>query len=250
MTCIQQVEMTDELALEVAAELKPKATLDRLADAGHRLRSRPDVLRSHLRFLASSPDRLAEVSRSAYWHVNGFAKIKLVERDDFCVRLHVWPAGKDRTGDRDPHSHRWDFASWIVVGPGLSEMHFTVTDSSDTGGLRHVEYDYGRCRAGDRHGKPRLKPGGGVAWLRAKAPLVRDYDSVYACSHTVIHTVAPAPGGDLVATIVLQGPPLADSNAVYRSYGHRHFPALERPIDLTDLGVLIRAVEAAITIRQ
>ena len=74
-----------------------------------------------------------------------------LRKDEDGFGRQVLPAG--RTSGRPartavatstPHSHRWDFASWVAVGPGLLETYFTKTESSDPAGSAHVHYDYGR----------------------------------------------------------------------------------------------------------
>jgi hypothetical protein len=242
MTTSHPCAATRELVAEITAALGPTVALAKLVDAALWLRSRSDLLQSRLRFLVSHPDRLAEIAQSAYWHVNGFAKVKLVERDEFSVRLHVWPAGRDRRGDTEPHSHRWDFASWIAVGAGLSENYFAECDSSEPGGRLHVRYAYGRRATGNGY----LMPQGVVTSLLSDPPQERDTGTVYGCSHETIHTVAPV-GHDLVATVVLQGRAVAESTAVYRPFGQLRFPHLEPPIDPDHLAGLFGAVDVAIT---
>ena len=50
-----------------------------------------------------------------YRHPNGFSKIRLVGLTDYgwAARLHVWNVG---SSDRDIHSHRWPFASYVLSG--------------------------------------------------------------------------------------------------------------------------------------
>jgi hypothetical protein len=229
---------------EIEAVAEPSASLAGLVAHAERLRDNPDLLRCRLRHLRSHPDRLDEVARRSYWHVNGFAKVRLIARGEYCIRLHVWPSGKDRRGDVEPHGHRWDFASWVVVGRGLRETYFTETDSDTSNSQLHVRYDYGRRTNGNGY----LKPRGVVRWLRPDPPQERGRNAVYGCSPTLIHTLAPV-GCELVATVVLQGQPVVESTTVYRPYRHPGFPDLQLPIAPTDLGDLLEAVEAAITIR-
>ena len=241
MTAVHPCATTGELVSDIEAAAEPSASLAELVALAEQLRDNPDLLLCRLRYLRSHPDRLDETARRSYWHVNGFAKVKLVERGEYCVRLHVWPAGTSRAGDREPHSHRWDFASWVVVGAGLSETYFTEIDSS-AGDPTHVRYDYGRRHTGDGYLKCRKT----VTGLRADRPQVRGRNTVYGCLHTAIHTVAPV-GCGLVATVVFQGPQLAESTAVYRPHLDHSFPDLQRPIAPSDLGALLREVEAVIT---
>ncbi len=241
MTLLRRCAPLDEIVTEIVTALRPGAPLSGLVDAVHRVREKADLVRSHLRFLLSNPDRLAEVTQRAYWHVNGFLKIKLASDEGLCLRLHIWPPGENRRGDVEPHSHRWDFASWVAVGPGLSETYFTRTDSSDPAGSAHVHYDYGR----PAEQEPRLQSGGGVAWLRPEAIHERTAGTVYGCAHQMIHTVAPR-GSDLIATVLLQGPTLTKTTPVYRPYGHQEFRVLEPSIGTDELAALIGAVENAL----
>jgi hypothetical protein len=163
--------------------------------------------------------------------------MKLAADPRFCLRLHVWPPGVNRGGDVVPLSHRWDFASWIAVGPGLLETYFARTDSSDPEGKAHVHYDYGR----PADHEPRLQSGGGVAWLRPVAALQRTAGTVYDCAQRMIHTVAPL-DSDLIATVLLQGPTVSSTTAVYRPFGRHGFRDLERPVGTAELAALIGAV--------
>jgi hypothetical protein len=238
---LHQASALDVLIREVIAAPRQDVAMGRLVDAAHRVQQRADLVQSHLQFVLTSPDQLAEIARHAYWHVNGFVKIRLAGNSTFCLRLHIWPPGENRRGDTEPHSHRWDFASWIAVGPGLLETHFARTDSGDPAGNAHVHYDYGR----PADHEPQLQSGHGVAWLRPVTTLQRTAGIVYDCAHSVVHTVEPL-GSDLIATVLLQGPAVTGTTAVYRPYGNYAFRDLERPVGTSELAALIGAVDDAL----
>jgi hypothetical protein len=193
--------------------MRPDAPLGGLGDAVERVRERVDLVQSHLRFLRSTPEHLAEVAQRAYWHVNGFLKIRLATEEGFCLRLHIWPP----------------------------ETYFGRTDSADPAGGAHVLYEYGR--PADRDAL--LQPGGGVVWLRPEAHHQRTPGTVYDCDYRMVHTVAPC-GTDLLATVLLQGPTKTTTTPVYRPFGHQEFGVLERPVETEELAALIGAVEEAL----
>lgn len=233
---------TCEIAEEIASDVGPEATLDDLHTAALQLSVRPDTVRSRLRYLAAHPERLENLARQSYWHINGFAKVKFVEGHGFCLRLHIWPAGEDRQGDVDPHGHRWEFASWVAAGSGIAETYFDRTVAADPEGNAYLEFDYGRSsRAGFLRSR-------GPAWLSERSELIRSAGDVYGCPLGVLHTVSPV-GIDLVATVVLQGSVVAESASVFTRSGGRPAHALERPITVDELRHLFGAVEAAIGAR-
>lgn len=247
MTLLCHRAPLDEIVKKIVASLRPGTEssglgeVSGLVEAAHRVREQADVVRAHLRFLLSDPDHFAQAAQRAYWHVNGFLKLRLASHERFCLRLHIWPPGENRRGDTEPHSHRWDFASWVAVGPGLAETYFARTDSDDPEGRHYVHYEYGRTDTDD----PRLHKGG-VVWLRTETIDTRTAGTVYGCPHQIIHTVTPM-GSDLIATVLLQGPEATRTTAVFRPYRHRDFPVLERSVETDELAALIGAVEEAFT---
>lgn len=213
-------------------------SLGLLVRAAESLRSRPDLVRSRLRYLQTHPDRLAEVARNSYLHSNGFAKIKIAEGHGFCARLHIWPAEKNRLGDVNPHGHRWEFASWVAVGEGMTERYFDEVEAHDpTAGM------YVRCEYGSPGSEGRLRRRG-QASLRARPKIDRPSNSIYTCTRDVVHTVAPV-GDGLVATVVLQGPVRDQSTVVYVRPG-REIVDHRRPITSVELYNLLGAVRGSI----
>jgi hypothetical protein len=173
-----------------------------------RLRCVPGLFARDLAGIRAQPERMAELARLAYWHQNGFAKIKVAETGSYSVRLHIWPPGDTPRGDVDPHSHRWEFASLVVAGAGIRERRFALAD--EPAGSRYIACEYGR-RDGVRYLEQT-----GEAWLREVSGYRRPYGHVYSCPRNVLHTVEPI-GADLVATIVVQGPVDPSPALVFRS---------------------------------
>jgi hypothetical protein len=178
------------------------AALAALHSKARELRDDPRVLRSSLELLRSDRAMLKAVARRSYQHANGFAKIVLHEGGGYRVRLHVWqPKPPDYGADTNPHGHRWEFASWIVVGV-LREEIFAEAAS----GRRHRRFAY--------HGTPDLHPAGEAA-LRRMRTIERRAGDVYGRGRGVVHTVSPAMT-DLVVTLVLQGPTDVEPTPVYQ----------------------------------
>lgn len=217
-----------------------RATAPKLRTAARRsLRRRPHLVRDRLAFLRSHSEALERLARHSYWHSNGFAKIRVVRGEAFSVRLHVWGAGEVCPGDVDPHSHRWDFASWIAAGPGIDETIFReVAGPASDGAVEHLRFEYGRNDTQGRLRSPRP-----AALLRTGVRRHRIGD-VYGCAVGTVHTVSPI-GRDLVATVVLQGPAVADVNPVYRRDG-RPSVVTEHAMTTGELRRILGEVEESI----
>jgi hypothetical protein len=200
------------------------------------LRSNPAPLLDTVAEIAVDERRRQEVVRRSYWHPNGFAKVKLLEYPEYSLRLHVWPAGKDRRGDMNPHSHRWSFASWLILGHGVMETYFAETNAADPDGTGYERYRYRRQRW-----VPDLRQRKDVH-LRAIEQVEQPPGSIYSCTTDVIHTVDPI-GNDLLVTAVVQGSPEVKTASVYVRPGavdeQRHLP-----ITAEDLEFLLRNLDA------
>lgn len=149
-------------------------------------------------------ERADDVARRSYWHPNGFAKLVLQARRDYKVRLHVWPAGDCRRGDTNPHGHRWNFASTVLCGDGLHEIHYVEACSGDA-------YERYRYAGGNVAGA--LTHEGNVRLVKREERDVHAGDR-YELDTRVVHTVHPL-GNTLVATLVVQSAPLHASARVY-----------------------------------
>ncbi len=165
------------------------------------------LIREWLIYLAADPVRMTEVAARSYWHANGFAKLVLHVSDspDFRIRMHVWPEGEGR-GEQDPHSHRWNFSSVLLCGDGLDVSEWM----EDSDGVSFIRHDYSR---GQETGAPSMLVAGPKVGLRV-APY-RRVNRSYTTVNTTVHTVRPV-GKAMLATLVVQGPHLADTTVVYR----------------------------------
>lgn len=213
----------------VGARLAGGAGLAELAAA---LRALLDERGLHdwLAGLVADESRLARVAAVSYWHPNGFAKLVLHNGPGFRIRLHVWPAGSGRRGESDPHRHRWNFASAVLVGPGLLITEHVEAER----GVPHIRCAYdGQDLAVERRVR-----------LRAARSDIVSTREVYRTETDMIHTVLPR-GDELVATLVLQGPHLAAATAVYGPNGGAQPNPRGLPIVVEDVRALVSEVVAA-----
>jgi hypothetical protein len=149
-------------------------------------------------------DSATEVAARSYWHPNGFAKLVLHAATDFRIRLHVWPPGRNRRGETNPHGHRWDFASTVLCGPGLRNTEYREAPT----GAPYVRHAY----VGSGSGGTLTAVGNTFLVVRDRR-VIRTCDR-YAVSTETVHTVDPM-GTSVVATLVVQGPPRLESTVVY-----------------------------------
>jgi hypothetical protein len=210
MLVIRQRQHAPDPLVDLHGELQQsRARLSDLHRKATALRDEPDLLRRSLITLLDSDSALSEVAERSYSHPNGFAKIVLFVGGGYGIRLHVWHRKAGRwVSDSHPHGHRWEFASWIVIG-GLHETTFTEAEEGD----EHFRCEYRRNSIGEGV----LRPARSAA-LRVVGKTVRLAGTVYECSRTRVHTVTPA-GQDLVASLVLQGPRSFDPTPVYLQPG-------------------------------
>lgn len=183
-----------------------------LLDALGLLVDDPRLLADWLRSLRDDPDATREVARRSYWHPNGFAKLVLHNaQPQFCVRMHVWGPGSGCRGETNPHSHRWDFASIVLVGAGLAITEYAECAA---GGVLHERFRYGRGTDPD---SCELFPDG-AAHLRTVESRSIQSPGRYTTDIQAVHTVDPL-GASLVATLVVQGPRRVGRTIVYRAPG-------------------------------
>lgn len=212
--------------------------LDRLKRIADYLKRNPALVQKRLRSITHDADQLALVASRSYWHVNGFAKLRIIEDPRLSARLHVWPTGPDRIADVDPHGHRWEFASWVTAGEGIVERFYLETDEDDDRGQPYLCHDY--LRRADGTGTLNTRR---TSWLWQADERQRKLGDIYGCSTERVHTVGPR-GINLVATVVLQGPERVDSTKVFRNGPHMP-AALEGELRVDDLKQLLTAVERA-----
>jgi hypothetical protein len=199
--------VADFLPDQVAESLAESRSVARLRAALELLLAEPRDLFHWLQSLLDDPERLTAVVDASYWHANGFAKLVLHSATDFRIRLHVWPAGPGRRGESDPHSHRWDFASTVLVGGGLAITEWQEQlRSSSAADLECTRYTYdGFALVPDTDRQYFLKQERQFAVVPGTS---------YETTTSTIHTVVPV-GSDLVASLLVQGPHVNDATAVY-----------------------------------
>jgi hypothetical protein len=200
---------------DVAAILGPdRSTVDDLRRAVRFLADRPAKVVSWLTELGENADTVRQLAGRSYWHPNGFAKLVLhVNRSpEFRIRLHVWPVvgGSSPLSESNPHSHRWDFASTVLVGGGLHVVEYVETE--------YVGKQFDRYRFGAVKVDPAALLGDGTGRLKRIATLHVYNGQTYECDSHIIHTVAPIKAG-VMATLVVQGPHRSSSTVVYRVPG-------------------------------
>jgi hypothetical protein len=149
-------------------------------------------------------ERAVDVARKSYWHFNGFAKLALQAGDNHKVRLHVWPAGRNRLGESNPHGHRWNFASTILCGDGLRDVHYVEAETGD----KYERYHYAGGNVP-----------GAMTYVRTVLLAQRSSQTRHAGDRcmldtSVVHTVQPL-GAALIATLVIQGASRVESTPVY-----------------------------------
>lgn len=181
-----------------------------LRESARRFADRLGEFTSWLIETVSDAAAVRDIAQRSYWHPNGFAKLVLSSAPDVKLRLHVWPAGEARLGESNPHSHRWQFASTVVVGSGLHMVEYAETGA---GGRPYERYRYG----GDPGDPAALLADGPTRLVRVAAPHVHR-GQIYSCDTDIVHTVAPI-SDDLTATLVVQGPQRTPTTVVYRSPG-------------------------------
>ncbi len=206
----------------------PTALAPGLADEGPRLRELGriaaylgrdrNLVRGYLLATLADPYRMAVVAQRSYRHVNGFAKIRIVEGKRYSARLHVWSQGPDVRGDVDPHGHRWEFASWVVAGAGVAERIYAAAVPGEPDARSFVRLDYRRPSE-----EGRLVPTGQRSWLRQIQNRRLGLGEINLCGLDVVHTVEPV-GSGLVATVLLQGHDRAESTTVFRVNERDHGP--------------------------
>lgn len=183
--------------------------LDRLGAAARQIRAGRRELAAWLRDLIADRAAVTEIAKRSYWHPNGFAKIVLHASVDpeFRIRLHVWPRSETPSrGESNPHSHRWEFASYVLTGTGMHMVDFAETAE---GGKPYRRFRYGT----DPANPAALAADGEVRLRRRGAPHVQSGE-VYTCDTSIVHTVRPIDGG-LTATVVVQGPRRTPTTVVY-----------------------------------
>jgi hypothetical protein len=145
-------------------------------------------------------------STDAYLHPNGFIKICVAMKPgEWTTRLHFWNQPEEES---DIHSHRWDFASRILIGS-----------------LRARTYEVSSEAAGQTSFYCRRTPKDGYVFDDAGpcATRIQHEDSYrqgmsYFQDHRLLHTVETV-GPTPIITAVVQGADVVDHSVVVTSKG-------------------------------
>lgn len=77
-------------------------------------------LYKYLASLVTRQGAMEDLASRSYLHGNGFYKILLADLKTHVLRLHVWR--RNASAEENLHSHRWPFASAIMLGSLTSEL--------------------------------------------------------------------------------------------------------------------------------
>lgn len=77
-------------------------------------------LQLHLEQILARRGELERLAAQSYFHGNGFYKIPMIRFADYTVRMHVWR--RNASAEENLHSHRWPFASAIILGTLTSQI--------------------------------------------------------------------------------------------------------------------------------
>jgi hypothetical protein len=167
----------------------------------------PANFRSLLAQIIGDGVQLAEVASRSIWHPNGFAKIVLLSRPSYKLRLHIWrnSSGPQPDAREHIHNHRWDFSAILLAG-GYCHQEFRPAAS----GEKFFAYTY---RSAGDSSSYFLDPMGTQA-LRCVFNAHLSRGSRYTISSEVLHRVVPVPGQSAVS-LVLEGPHRPSSVEVF-----------------------------------
>ncbi|WP_103343386.1 hypothetical protein [Amycolatopsis sp. CA-126428] len=180
-----------------------------LVAAVEHVRANEHLFTAWLREMSADRIAVAELLERSYWHPNGFAKIVLgsIAEFGFRIRLHIWPRSDTPSrGESNPHSHRWEFASYVLAGTGMHMAEFAETVE---GGRSYRRYRYGADPA-----NPAALVADGEVRLRRRIVTHVSGGDLYTCGTSIVHAVRPI-DGELTATVVVEGPRRTPHTVVY-----------------------------------
>ena len=204
------------------------------------------VLATELAAIRDDATEADDLAGRSSFHELGFVKIELGRlpipstegwNSSECavsLRLHVWTAAQRRRVQRDPHAHRWRFASTVLWGGPLEVSHF----DERAGGSAYFRFEYNSAR----EPMPRTGP---TSLMKTRTDTLRSDDlQAYTCERGAVHTIRPAVSGSLTTTLIAQGGDAVDTAPVYRVDDDGNIDDLLRPSGAeirTLLGDVLRA---------
>lgn len=168
----------------------------------------PATLVSLLQQLIKSPQQLAAVAQRSYFHGNGFLKVVLLDKD-YKLRLHVWHKGE--VCEENIHSHRWSFASTVLVGTLRSEI-WRNASTNHAQAQQLLEYCY---HAATAQQAPVIEPLGNCL-LEMESRVAVSAGESYFMPVDQMHCINN-PGEQLVATLICTSPTEVSTNRLIKT---------------------------------
>ena len=156
------------------------------------------VIKGLLAALLNAPAQLDDIARRSYWHGNGFLKIVLLDQG-YKLRLHIWFAGT--ACEENIHSHRWGFASHVLVGTLKSELWQEVRTPSVSDPIMMDEY----CYTAKQRDTPAQKTFVQTTALIKTLDVSQHAGNSYVMYPHELHKINH-PGNNLVATMICTAP--------------------------------------------
>lgn len=151
--------------------------------------------------LVASQEALCVAATRSRPHENGFDKVVLCNHAGWNLRLNLWWADR-ASHTENVHSHRWDFASTVLVGSFRADYFVLVED----GGMTLRGYDYARPSASADY----MMQDVGPRQVRLDESVTVTAGESYILHSSRLHRVI-VPEGQMVATLMLRTPAVTGS---------------------------------------
>jgi len=162
--------------------------------------------------ISLNENKLKEIAKRSYDHVNGFTKIVLFESEDkkVKIRLHLWGEKYQKSTISDLHDHRWSYISIPIIGE-LRESRFVENlEKNSCNSLKKVKYN---CFSRGESEWLNLE-GYEIVSLIKDTTKLHETGNVYFCAAGEIHQLEPTTLP--CASIVVTFEPIKDYARVYR----------------------------------
>jgi hypothetical protein len=174
--------------------------------------SRSGKLQELVSGIVSAPEMLAAVAASSVRHANGFDKIALTGGGGPQLRIHIWhPATKSSRPIENAHSHRWGFATAILIGSYTASTFAVEPGDSYT---RHTYFP--ATRVADYEMKNT-----GTADLFLTSISTLHKGSAYWIDSSIVHRVSvPEPDGLTATVVAVEEPRLRTTDVFVPRYSN------------------------------
>ena len=157
---------------------------------------------------------LEELSKSAYFHVNGFLKITLAKGSDGSkLRLHIWNDTilEYSNAQLSAHNHPWSFCSVVLCG----SFRNIIYQTENTAGELHHKHS---CIIdGPENYGHTIKEEGAVKLMETSNTVMRKGSSYFEYSKA-IHRAMPENNKGITSTLIYQYPPTGNKSDLYLLY--------------------------------